>query len=109
MRDCQSGTLGYRLAGVKLVNLQGEPAGLFRSTCRFLFLFVGPINFLFDLLWLTSDANKQTLRDKFSRTYVVDRNAVPTGHGPIVYTQYFIATLSFVFPEVKRPTTESAG
>lgn len=104
----ESGTLGYRLAGARLVNLQGEPVGLFLSTCRFLFLFVGPLNFLFDLLWLTSDANKQTLRDKLTRTYVVDRKAVPVGRAPIIYTQYFIATMSFVLPEVKRPTTESA-
>jgi uncharacterized RDD family membrane protein YckC len=108
LKSGEGNTLGYRLAGVKLVNLEGEPAGLFKSTCRFLFLFVGPLNFVFDLLWLTSDANKQTLRDKLTRTYVVDRNAVPAGRAPIIYSQYFIATMSFVLPEVQRPAAESA-
>jgi hypothetical protein len=69
---------------------------------------VGPLNFVFDLLWLTSDANKQTLRDKLTRTYVVDRNAVPAGRAPIIYSQYFIATMSFVLPEVQRPAAEGA-
>ena len=108
LKASRTGTLGYRLARVQLVNLQGEPAGLWRSTYRFLFLFAGPINFVFDLLWMTSDANKQTLRDKLTGTYVVNRNAVPAGRGPIHYPTYFIATMSFVLPEVQRPTTESA-
>jgi uncharacterized RDD family membrane protein YckC len=99
----RTGTLGYRLARVQLVNLQGEPAGLFLSSCRFLFLFAGPLNFVFDLIWMTTDANMQTLRDKLTGTYVVDRDAAPAGRGPIVYPTYFIATMSFVLPEVKRP------
>jgi uncharacterized RDD family membrane protein YckC len=97
-----NGTLGYRLADVRLVDLQGEPVGLLRSTARFLFLVAGPLNFVFDLLWLTSDPDRQTLRDKLTGTYVVRRGAVATGRGPIVYPQYFIATMAFVLPEVKR-------
>jgi len=97
-----AGTLGYRLARVQLVTIEGKPAGLGRSTCRFLFLFGGPLNFVFDLLWLTTDANRQTLRDKLSGTYVVRRGAVPAGNGVIRYSTYFIATMSFLLAEVSR-------
>lgn len=103
-----AGTLGYRLARVRLVTLQGKPAGLGRSTCRFLFLFGGPLNFVFDLLWLTTDANRQTLRDKLSGTYVVRRGASPAGSGVITYSTYFIATMSFLLAEVTRTDARHA-
>ena len=97
-----TGTLGYRVANVQLVDLQGKPANLWKSTCRFLFLFGGPINLLFDLIWLTNDSNRQTLRDKLTGTYVIRRGAQPLGRGPITYPTYFIATLSFIVPNVSR-------
>jgi uncharacterized RDD family membrane protein YckC len=97
-----AGTLGYRLARVQLVTLQGQPVGLGRSTCRFLFLFGGPLNFVFDLLWLTTDPNRQTLRDKLSGTYVIRRGAAAQGSGAITYSTYFIATMSFLLAEVIR-------
>jgi uncharacterized RDD family membrane protein YckC len=95
-------TVGYRLADVELVDLYGKLASLWLSTCRFMFLFGGPLNFFFDLVWLTNDPNRQTLRDKLTGTYVVRRGARPIGHGAITYPTYFIATLSFVLPEVSR-------
>lgn len=98
-----SGTLGYRLASVRLVNLQGQPAGLLISTYRFLLMFFGPGHLVFDLLWLTADPNRQTLRDKLTATYVIRRDAKPLGRGRISHPTYFIATLAFALPEVKRP------
>lgn len=99
------GTLGYRWAGVQLVTLQGKPSGLGRATSRFLFLFLGPVTVLIDLLWLTNDANRQALRDKLAGTYVVRRGATPAGRGLITYPTYFVAYLSFIFPEVSREAT----
>lgn len=96
------GTLGYRVARVQLVDLRGNPARLGLCTARFLFLFGGPLNLLFDLFWLTTDPNRQTLRDKLSGTYVVRRGALPAGRGPITYPTYFIASMSFTMPEVLR-------
>jgi len=101
-----TGSVGYRLAGVRLVDLNGERLTLWRATCRFMFLFWGPINFLVDILWLTSDPNRQSLRDKLAGTYVVRRGALPLGRAPITYPTYFIATLSFIVPEVCRPTND---
>jgi uncharacterized RDD family membrane protein YckC len=95
-------TVGYRLADVELVDLHGGPVSLWRSTCRFMFLFGGPVNVLLDLIWLTHDPNRQTLRDKLTGTYVVRRGARPIGQGVITYPTYFIATLSFILPEVAR-------
>lgn len=96
------GTLGYRLCRLQVVDLSGERVSLASSTARFLFLFWGPLNFLIDLIWLSHDANRQSLRDKIVGTYVVRRGAGPVGSGPISYPTYFVATLSFVVPEVQR-------
>ena len=97
------GTVGYRLAGVQLVNLQGRPAGLLCSTYRFLLLFIGPLHLVFDLLWLTTDPNRQTLRDKLTATCVVRRGSTPVARARLVHPTYFIATMAFALPEVKRP------
>jgi uncharacterized RDD family membrane protein YckC len=102
------GTLGYRAARVQLVDLQGNPARLGLSTARFLFLFGGPLNVFFDLFWLTTDPNRQTLRDKLTGTYVIRRGAQPVGRGPIAYPTYFIASMSFTMPEVLRERADSA-
>lgn len=96
------GTLGYRLCRLQVVDLSGGRVSLASSTARFLFLFWGPLNFLIDLIWLSHDANRQSLRDKIVGTYVVRRGAGPVGSGPIAYPTYFVATLSFVVPEVQR-------
>jgi uncharacterized RDD family membrane protein YckC len=98
-----NGTLGYRLANVRLVNVQGRPAGLLVSSYRFLLLFVGPLHLVFDLLWLTTDANRQTLRDKLTATYVVRRGAQPLARARFAHPTYFIATLAFALPDVRRP------
>jgi uncharacterized RDD family membrane protein YckC len=97
-------TLGYRLANVQLVDLQGNRVSLWRSTCRFLFLFLTFGNSV-DLLLLSHDRNRQTLRDKMLGTFVIRRGARPLGSGPISYPTYFVGGLSFVFSEVTRPET----
>jgi uncharacterized RDD family membrane protein YckC len=105
LKATRFGTLGYILAGVRLVDLQGHQASIWRSSFRFGFLFLGPLNFLFDILWVGNDPNRQSIRDKFARTYVVRRKASPSGRGPINYKTYYIMTYNLVFPEVTRKNT----
>jgi hypothetical protein len=90
-----------------LVDLQGNRVSLWRSTCRFLFLFFHLGNCI-DLVLLSHDRNRQTLRDKLTGTYVVRRGARPLGYGPIGYPTYFVAGFSFVFSEVACPETTDA-
>jgi uncharacterized RDD family membrane protein YckC len=101
-------TLGYRLAKVQLVDLQGNRVSLWRSTRRFLFLFLSFANCI-DMLLLSHDRNRQTLRDKLLGTYVIRRGARPLGSGPIAYPAYFVGGLSFVFSEVARPERRVEG
>jgi uncharacterized RDD family membrane protein YckC len=101
-------TLGYRVGKVQLVDLQGNRVSLWRSTCRFLFLFLHLGNCI-DLVLLSHDRSRQTLRDKLTGTYVVRRGARPLGYAPISYPTYFVGGFSFVFAEVACPETTDAG
>lgn len=96
-------TAGYRLLGMKLVDLQGKPVKLWKATLRSLMIVFGPASVVFDVIWLTGDENRQTLRDKIAGTYVVRSDATPMGQGAISYRMYFVAGLSLVIPEVVRP------
>jgi uncharacterized RDD family membrane protein YckC len=102
LKSTPLGTIGYMLAGVKLVDLRGQQASLWRSTFRFGFLVIGPMNPLFDIIWLGGDPNKQSLRDKFAGTYVVRDKAPHAGHGPIAYQIYCMFGYNFIFAEVTR-------
>jgi uncharacterized RDD family membrane protein YckC len=99
-------TLGYLLWGVKIVNLQGERPSLWALTIRALFVFIGPLNMLVDLLWLTGDEHRQSLRDKWAHTYVIRNRAVPAGQGPIMWIRYTILGANFLFQEVRAAKSD---
>ena len=97
------GTVGYIATGVRLVNLHGQKASIWQSTFRFGLVVFGPLNILGDIIWLGGDPNRQSIRDKFAKTYVVRRNAVPTGSAPIRYKTYYMFNYNLMFAEVERP------
>jgi len=94
-------TLGYRLGRVRIVGLQGERPSIWQLTLRAIFVFLGPLSMVVDVLWLTSDSHRQALRDKFAHTYVIRSQAVPVGHGPVVHATYTILGTGFLFAEVR--------
>ena len=95
-------TAGYRLMGLKIVNLKGERPSILQMTWRFFLLTFGPIHILFDMIWLGGDDHRQAIRDKLAGTYVIKNNAVPSGSGPIGYTQYGLFGYQLIFREVKQ-------
>ncbi len=101
------GTLGFLITGAKIVNLNGEKPSILRMTGRLCLWLVGPFNLLIDLLWVTTDRHKQTLRDKLAGTYVVKKGAVPCGRGRIRAVHYFLFGLSILFPEVREQPPSS--
>jgi uncharacterized RDD family membrane protein YckC len=90
-------TLGFWFAGVRIVDHSGQPPSVLRMTFRFLLLILGPIHPIIDLFWLGGDRHRQTLRDKFAGTYVVNRTARPAGPGirKSAYYNFMAATLIF--------------
>jgi len=94
-------TLGYIALGAQIVDLKGGQPSILSLLGRLFFAFVGPLNFLIDLLWLTGDANRQAIRDKFAGTYVVRLHAMPAGAGPIRVRTYMFWGMTFLFREVR--------
>lgn len=69
-------TVGYILTRVKVVDLNGQRPSIFKMILRVLLQLIGPFEIVIDILWLTSEATKQTLRDKYIGTYVINQHAV---------------------------------
>jgi uncharacterized RDD family membrane protein YckC len=100
-------TLGYRLAGCRLVNLQGQRPSLFALTLRSLLWMFGPFNFLLDLIWCGIDEDRQTLRDRFAETCLINDGAAPIGTGEIHLTYFDIGTFNLFYPRVVHPKVQS--
>jgi uncharacterized RDD family membrane protein YckC len=103
LRGSRFRTIGYLLTGVRIVNLKGERPSFFWINVRLILWVIAPGNLLVDLAWWWGDVNRQTLRDRIAGTYVVGKNAVPIGTGPIRPTTLFVLGYCVVFPEVIRP------
>jgi uncharacterized RDD family membrane protein YckC len=103
------GTVGYRLAGVRIVDAYGRSPGLAALTLRLAFGILGPINIVLDLLWIPSDRHKQSLRDKFAHTYVVKAGAQPAGPARIILRTHHVMGMAFVFRDVEAMSVGGAG
>jgi uncharacterized RDD family membrane protein YckC len=101
-------TLGYLIAGAQIVDMQGGRPSRFTLFGRLGFAILGPVNFLVDLLWVSSDPSKQALRDKIAHTYVVRYRATPAGTGPVVYRVYTIFGWTIMCREVSLNAASSA-
>ena len=108
LKHSRFGTVGYRLARVRIVDACGRPPGLGALTLRLSFGLLGPFNVILDMLWIPSDRHKQALRDKFAHTYVIKANAEPAGPARVVFRTHYIMGMSFVFQDVEPVSVGSA-
>ena len=102
-------TVGCRLGGVRIVDVYGQTPPRRALLLRLLWAVFGPINIVFDLLWIPSDPCKQSLRDKMAHTYVVRVNARSAGPAQLVYRNYHIMGMSFIFQEIEPAGTARAS
>lgn len=100
LKRSKIGTVGYLVTGVKIVDLKGERPSVSKMIFRVLLLLVGPIGIFWDLLWLTSERTKQTIRDKMAGTYVVKRDAHPFGDGKLRRVMLGVLGWNLAFLEV---------
>ena len=94
-------TLGYVMAGARIVNFQGQRPSYLQLLGRVAFTVLGPVNFVVDLCWISSDPSRQALRDKFAHTFVIRKNAMPAGAGRIIYPTYMMFGWTLMFAEVQ--------
>ena|SRR2546426_3436020 len=99
------GTLGYALTSVRVVNLRGEQPSVPCMLYRTLFGVLGPLNALFNIIWLGGDVHRQSVHDKLAGTYVVRRGVEPAGRGRQGYVTYTLFGYTFLVREVSRGVT----
>ena len=102
LKRSKFGTIGYRVGGVKIVGMNGQTPSVGSLTLRLFFMLLGPMNYLVDVMWLSTDLHKQALRDKFAQTYVVRKEAQPIGQGKVAHRYCHILGYNFLFREVVR-------
>lgn len=96
-------TLGYRVAGCRIVNLRGERPSVLRMSLRSVLWIFGPFNLIFDLIWCGMDNDQQTLRDRFAGTCVISNDAVPIGEGEIHLAHFNAMGYTLTYPHVVHP------
>jgi uncharacterized RDD family membrane protein YckC len=95
-------TVGYIITRVKIVDLKGQKPSIFKMILRVLLLFLGPFELFFDIIWLTSEATKQTLRDKYVGTYVINQHAVPIRKGKLQNVSLGFMGWNLMYREVQE-------
>jgi len=90
------GTLGYLLAGVRIVDLAGNQPSIRRMLFRSLFIVIGPFNLILNIFWIGNERDSQSLRDKLVGTYVIRKKAAILGYGRISYATYTLFGYSFI-------------
>ena len=101
-------TLGYRMAGLKIVTLQGNRVPWYQMTVRLLLWICGPFSLFLDTLWIFTDEARQSCRDSYCGTLVVKNNAVPEGSGPIRLTFYNVMGMTLMYKRAKLPKPPTA-
>ena len=99
------GTVGYALTSVRVVNLRGEQPSVPCMLFRTLFAVLGPLDAVFNVIWLGGDPHRQSVHDKLAATYVVRRGVEPAGHGRQGYVTYTLFGYTFMVREVSRGVT----
>ena len=96
------GTLGMWLPRTRIVDLFGQPPSMWRMALR-LFLcgwWWYSLFLIIDWAFIVQDLRGQTLRDKIAGTYIIRRDAHPTGKCPLVHYCHCVAGLVLTLPEV---------
>lgn len=96
-------TVGYWLLGARIVDLNGGKPSLLRMTFRFLLCVFGPFSLIFDLLWVSTDQQRQTLRDRYAGTCVVKHRAEPVGRAEIRLVSYHALGFNLMYQQVMQP------
>lgn len=94
-------TAGLWVTSSRVVDHRGKAPSFLRMTFRLLLWLLGPFNPIVDFFWLSADRHRQTLRDKFAGTYVVNRRAVPVGHGKRKAAYYNLMGATLIFWEIQ--------
>jgi len=92
LRRLRGGTLGYRLAGIRLVDVTGQAPGLKVLVKRFVLgaIFTAPLGASYYLC--LKDERRQSLHDRWCNTWLVRKRAEPAGPAALVHRMQLVMT-----------------
>lgn len=98
VKSSSVGTLGQIFTKTKVIDLNGERPGFFRMLYRLLFWLFGPFNAFVDVIFMTTNVEKRTVRDCLCNTLVVKRSATPvTSESKIRHVRIMFCGWHFVY------------
>lgn len=108
MRRLHGGTLGYRLAGVRIVDATGRPPQWKTLVRRFLIAL--PFVSFFGVTYLLCRQNprKQSFHDQWSGTWVVRKAASPAGPAKVVYQSKLLGTFPLTYIDLEPDESSPA-
>ncbi|MFQ5495329.1 MAG: RDD family protein [Phycisphaerae bacterium] len=106
-RGTRGGTLGYRIAGIRLVDRTGRPPEMKTLIKRFFLALPGCFLLLLTYLSCFRDPKRQAAHDQWAGTWLVRKRAVPAGPALTEYKTKlfgtFVVTYIDVAPVPDRP------
>ena len=92
------GTLGQIVTKSKILTIYGKKPSFLKMNFRLLFWAIGPLNTLSDLAFMTFIREKRTLRDCYSDTIVIKKNALPIETDiPVYFTRILALGLNIMY------------
>ncbi|MCB9853584.1 MAG: RDD family protein [Phycisphaerales bacterium] len=100
-RRTRGGTLGYRIARIRLIGHDGNPPPWRQLSKRILLMIAGV--FTWGLVFIPAFRRKkrQALHDQLAATWMVRTNAVPLGPGQLIYKTRLFGTYPVTFADIE--------
>jgi uncharacterized RDD family membrane protein YckC len=101
LRKMRGGTLGYRLAGIRIVDAAGDPPPMKVLMRRF--VAAVPFVLFFGLSYLACrrGGRRQAAHDQLCGTWLVRRGASPAGAARVAYQARLVGTYLLTYPDVE--------
>jgi len=101
LKRTRYGTLGYRLAGIRIVDLCGRAPSPAAMCLRCALLVAGQGLLLVDLIYLLGDLQRRKLSDTLAGTRVVRAAARPVGYADVVPAILFVLGHAYFHRDIR--------
>lgn len=109
IRRTRGGTLGYRLAGIQLINCYNEPPSWGTLLKRFFYATALTVPFGLSYFLSLKDPKRQALHDRWCNTWMVRRGALPAGPGVISDRMQLLGSRGIHYIDVEPLPAEAAA
>ncbi|MCZ6698746.1 MAG: RDD family protein [Planctomycetota bacterium] len=107
-RRLRGGTLGYRIAGIRLVDKTGSSPSFARLTGRFVFaaIVTFPLGVSYGLC--LTDRRRQSFHDRWCGTWMVRKRALPAGPAATEHAGFVLGSYMFNYPVMEPVSSDDS-